>query len=233
MKKHIVFITVFVCLSLSLGCSRKQNNPSAGPPEVLVTEVTRKDVPIVSESVATLDGLVNAIISARVSGHLISQDYKEGTVVRKGDPLFQIDPRMFEEAIAQAKANLERAQATQLKADQDEKRALDLFERKVTSEQERDTALQAAAASKGDTKANQAAVDSAQLNLEYTKITAPIDGVAGFATAQVGNLVGPNSDNKASMRPVKVGERFGQMWEIKEGLEPGEKEAYRRGCAEG
>jgi membrane fusion protein (multidrug efflux system) len=137
--------------------------------------------------------LVNATISARVAGHLISQDYKEGTAVKKGDPLFQIDPRPFEEALAQAKATLAKAQATQLKADQDEKRAVELFNRKVTSEQERDTALQAAAATKGDTEADQAAVNSAELNLGYTKITAPIDGIAGFAAAQVGDLVGPST----------------------------------------
>jgi membrane fusion protein (multidrug efflux system) len=176
-----------------LGCSRKQSKVAPNAPEVLVIVATPKDVPDVRESVATLDGLVNATITPRVSGHIISQDYKEGTAVKKGDPLFQIDPRPFEQALAQAKATLEKAQATQLKADQDQKRALELFSRKVTSEQERDTALQAAAASKGDTEADQAAVKSAELNLEYTKITAPIDGIAGFVTAQVGDLVGPSS----------------------------------------
>ena len=193
MKKFTVLFIVLIFLSLSLGCSRKQSKAAPNAPEVLVTVVTPKDVPDVRESVATLDGLVNATITPRVSGHIISQDYKEGTAVKKGDPLFQIDPRPFEQALAQAKATLEKAQATQLKADQDQKRALELFNRKVTSEQERDTALQAAAASKGDTEADQAAVKSAELNLEYTKITAPIDGIAGFVTAQVGDLVGPSS----------------------------------------
>jgi RND family efflux transporter MFP subunit len=193
MKQFVVFTTVLVLASLLLGCSRKQSKVAPNAPEVLVTVATPKDVPDVRESVATLDGLVNATITPRVSGHIISQDYKEGTAVKKGDPLFQIDPRPFEQALAQAKATLEKAQATQLKADQDQKRALELFSRKVTSEQERDTALQAAAASKGDTEADQAAVKSAELNLEYTKITAPIDGIAGFVTAQVGDLVGPSS----------------------------------------
>jgi len=172
MKQFVVFTAVLVLASLLLGCSRKQSKVAPNAPEVLVTVVTPKDVPDVRESVATLDGLVNATITPRVSGHIISQDYKEGTAVKKGDPLFQIDPRPFEQALAQAKATLEKAQATQLKADQDQKRALELFSRKVTSEQERDTALQAAAASKGDTEADQAAVKSAELNLEYTKITA-------------------------------------------------------------
>jgi RND family efflux transporter MFP subunit len=193
MKQFVVFTTVLVLASLLLGCSRKQSKVAPNAPEVLVIVATPKDVPDVRESVATLDGLVNATITPRVSGHIISQDYKEGTAVKKGDPLFQIDPRPFEQALAQAKATFEKAQATQLKADQDQKRALELFSRKVTSEQERDTALQAAAASKGDTEADQAAVKSAELNLEYTKITAPIDGIAGFVTAQVGDLVGPSS----------------------------------------
>jgi membrane fusion protein (multidrug efflux system) len=193
MKKFTVLIIVLICPSLFLACSRKQSKVAASASEVLVTVVAPKDVPVVVESVATLDGLVNATITPRVSGHIISQDYKEGTAVKKGDPLFQIDPRPFEQALAQAKATLEKAKATQLKADQDQKRALELFSRKVTSEQERDTALQAAAASKGDTEADQAAVKSAELNLEYTRVTAPIDGVAGFATAQVGDLVGPSS----------------------------------------
>jgi membrane fusion protein (multidrug efflux system) len=193
MKQFVGFTTVLVLASLLLGCSRKQSKVAPNAPEVLVIVATPKDVPDVRESVATLDGLVNATITPRVSGHIISQDYKEGTAVKKGDPLFQIDPRPFEQALAQAKATLEKAQATQLKADQDQKRALELFSRKVTSEQERDTALQAAAASKGDTEADQAAVKSAELNLEYTKITAPIDGIAGFVTAQVGDLVGPSS----------------------------------------
>ena len=192
--KHLAALTaLLIFVSLPLSCSRKQSKVAPNAPEVLVIVATPKDVPDVRESVATLDGLVNATITPRVSGHIISQDYKEGTAVKKGDPLFQIDPRPFEQALAQAKATLEKAQATQLKADQDQKRALELFSRKVTSEQERDTALQAAAASKGDTEADQAAVKSAELNLEYTKITAPIDGIAGFVTAQVGDLVGPSS----------------------------------------
>ena len=88
MEKLTVAFTVLICLSLSLGCERKQSYASAGAPEVLVTEVTRKDVPSVKEWVATLDGFVNAAIIAPVSGYLISQDYKEGTAVKKGDLLF-------------------------------------------------------------------------------------------------------------------------------------------------
>jgi membrane fusion protein, multidrug efflux system len=114
-------------------------------------------------------------------------------VVKKGDLLFRIDSRPFDAALAQAKANLAKARATQAKADADETRAIDLFNNKVTSPQERDTALQAAAAARADTQADEAAVEQAQLNWAYTRVIAPIDGIAGIATAQVGDLVGPNS----------------------------------------
>src|SRR6267143_3717671 len=192
--RRVAHIGALLVCALSLPtCSRKSTPAGPAAPEVLVTVVEPKDVPVVVESVATLDGLVNATITPRVSGHIISQDYKEGSAVKKGDLLFQIDPRPFEEALAQAKANLAKAQATQDKADADQKRALELFNKQVTSSQERDTALQAAGAAKGDTEADDAAVKTAELNLGYTKVAAPIDGVAGFATAQVGDLVGPSS----------------------------------------
>jgi len=175
------------------GCSRKPAQVPPNAPEVLVTTVKQQDVPAIRERVATLDGLVNATITARVSGHIVSQNYREGTVVKKGDLLFQIDPRPFEEALAQTKATLAKARATQAKADADEKRASDLAEKKVISAQERDAALQAAAAGRADVDADEAAVKQAELNLEYTRITAPIDGMAGFATKQVGDLVNPTS----------------------------------------
>src|SRR6267378_8251109 len=193
MKQFVGFTTVLVLASLLLGCSRKQSKVAPNAPEVLVIVATPKDVPDVRESVATLDGLVNATITPRVSGHIISQDYKEGSAVKKGDLLFQIDPRPFEEALAQAKATLAKAQAGRAKADADEKRAMDLFNKQVISAAERDTALQAAAAGKADVEADEAAVKQAELNLEYTRVTAPIDGLAGFATAQVGDLVSPTS----------------------------------------
>src|SRR6266404_8593915 len=117
------------------GCSRKA--PQAGPaaPEVLVTTVQPRDVPRVLERVATLDGFINANINAQVQGYIISRDYKEGSIVKKGDLLFQIDPRPFEAALAQAKGTLARDQANWAKADADQRRAADLFEKKVISPQ--------------------------------------------------------------------------------------------------
>jgi len=187
------FAALLIFLVFPTACSRKPAQTGPPPPEVLVTTVTPRDVPRILERVATLDGFINANINTQVSGYIISRDYKEGSVVKKGDLLFRIDSRPFDAALAQAKANLAKAQATQAKGDADEKRAIDLFNNKVTSPQERDTALQAAAAARADTQADEAAVEQDELNLAYTRIIAPIDGIAGIATAQVGDLVSPTS----------------------------------------
>src|SRR6266568_5164811 len=202
MKKFTVLITVLICLSLSLGCSRKPAQTGPPPPEVLVTTVTPQDVPRVLERVATLDGFINANINAQVQGYIISRDYQEGSVVKKGDLLFKIDSRPFEAALAQTKGTLARDKANQVKGDADEKRALDLFKKKVISDQERDTAIAAAGSSRANVEADEAAVQQAELNLGYTKITAPIDGVAGFANNQVGDLVGPSTGPLTTMSQI-------------------------------
>jgi membrane fusion protein (multidrug efflux system) len=155
--------------------------------------VQPQDVPRVLERVATLDGFINANINAEVQGYIVSRDYTEGSIVKKGDLLFQIDPRPFEAALAQAKGTLAKDKANQAKSDADEKRALDLFKNKVISDQERDTAIAAAGSNRANVEADEAAVKQAELNLGYTKITAPIDGVAGFTNNQVGDLVNPTS----------------------------------------
>jgi len=184
------------------GCSRKAPQPAPNAPEVLVTTVEPRDVPRVLERVATLDGFINANINAQVQGYITSRDYEEGSVVKKGDLLFQIDPRPFEAALAQAKGTLAKDKANQVKADADEKRALDLFKKKVISDQERDTAIAAAGANRANVEADEAAVKQAEINLGYTKITAPIDGVVGFANNQVGDLVGPNTGPLTTMSQI-------------------------------
>src|SRR6184192_3425392 len=193
MKRFAVLAGLLICVSFVTGCSRKPAQAPPNAPEVLVTTVTPQDVPRVLERVATLDGFINANINAQVQGYLISRDYQEGSVVKKGDFLFQIAPRPFEAALAQAKGTLAKDQANQVKGDADEKRALDLFKKKVISDQERDTAIAAAGSSRANVEADQTAVEQAQLNLGYTKVTAPIDGLAGFANNQVGDLVGPTT----------------------------------------
>ena len=167
-----------------------------------MTTVTPQDVPRVLERVATLDGFINANINAQVQGYIVSRDYQEGSVVKKGDLLFQIDPRPFEAALAQAKGTLAKDKANQVKADADEKRAMDLFNKKVISDQERDTAIAAADSTRANVEADEAAVKQAEINLGYTKITAPIDGVIGFANNQVGDLVGPTTGPLTTMSQI-------------------------------
>jgi len=191
MKTKIAWATPLIILATCLAaCSRKEQ---AGPPPatVMVASVTRRDVPVVKEGVATLDGFINANINAQVQGYLISRNYKEGSVVKKGALLFQIDPRPFEAALAQAKANLDRDKAMQFKTSADQARAMQLFVEKVLSAMERDAAIAAAASNKANVEADEAAVKTAEINLGYTQITAPVDGVAGIASAHVGDLVGP------------------------------------------
>src|ERR1700759_934717 len=172
MNGFVRFGAIGTALLFAASCSRKAPQAPTAAPEVLVTTVTPRDVPRVLERVATLDGFINANINAQVQGYIVSRDYQEGSVVKKGDVLFQIDPRPFEAALAQANGALARDKANQAKADADEKRAIDLFAKKVISDQERDTAIAAAGSSKANVEADDAAVKQAELNLGYTKILA-------------------------------------------------------------
>ncbi len=204
MMKRATFVGTLpiLLLSLLLSCSRKPAQTDPPPPEVLVTTVKPQDVPRVLERVATLDGFINANINAQVQGYIISRDYQEGGVVKKGDLLFQIDSRPFEAALAQAKGTLAKDKANQVKADADEKRAMDLFNKKVISDQERDTAIAAAQAGRANIEADAAAVMQAELNLGYTRVISPIDGVAAIATAQVGDLVGPSAGTLTTVSQI-------------------------------
>jgi membrane fusion protein (multidrug efflux system) len=228
----IMRLTAALLLGISSGCSRKAEQVSPPPPEVLVTTVTPRDVPVVHEGVATLDGFITANINAQVQGYIISRDYKEGSVVKKSDVLFQIDPRPFQATLDQAKGQLAVAQSNQIKADADVKRAMNLFKDKVISDQERDTYINAASSTKANVQAAQAAVRQAEVNLGYTKIIAPIDGIVGIATAQVGDLVGPSSATLTTISqvdPIKavvnVGEQSFTEF-ITEHPDPDERERY-------
>ena len=202
MKQHAVLGVLLIGSLIVVGCSRKA--PPVGPaaPEVLVTTVQPRDVPRVVERVATLDGFINANINAQVQGYIVSRDYQEGSVVKKGDLLFTIDPRPFQAALAQAKGTLAKDQANQVKADADKKRAIDLFNKKVISDSERDTAIAAADSNAANVEADKAAVQQAEINLGYTKIIAPIDGLVGFANNQVGDLVGPTTGPLTTMSQI-------------------------------
>ena len=225
-------VTALLLVILSTGCSRKAEQAAPPPPEVLVTTVVPRDVPVVHEGVATLEGLITANINAQVQGYIISRDYKEGSVVKKGDLLFQIDPRPFQATLDQAKGDLAVAQSNQTKADADVKRALNLFKEKVISDQERDTYINSASSTKAKVQAAEAAVRQAEVNLGYTKITAPIDGIAGIASAQIGDLVGPGTKTLTSISqvdPIKavvnVGEQSFTEF-ITDHPDPDERERY-------
>src|SRR5881275_1349618 len=196
------FAALLIFLVFPTACSRKPAQTGPPPPEVLVTTVTPRDVPRILERVATLDGFINANINAQVQGYIVSRDYQEGSVVKNGDLLFKIDPRPFEAALAQAKGTLAKDQANKVKAEADKKRAIDLFKKKVISDQERDTAIAAADSSTANVEADQAAVNQAEINLGYAKIAAPIDGVVGFANNQVGDLVGPSTGPLTTMSQI-------------------------------
>src|SRR5437868_8561652 len=181
---------VVALFALTFGGCGPKAPPPPPPPEVLVTEVKQQDVPIYNEYVGQLDASVNATIQSRVQGYLVSQNYKEGQLVKKDDVLFEIDRRPFEAALAQAKAAFLQADASAKQAEMNAQRATELFQRKVSSEQERDNATQSAAAARAQAEAQRAAVEQAQLNLDYTTIHAPVDGIAGLVKVQVGDLIG-------------------------------------------
>jgi RND family efflux transporter MFP subunit len=205
-----------------IGCGEK--NAQAGKPgavDVEVAQVEQKDIPIYGEWIGTLDGLVNADVKAQVTGYLLKQAYVEGSLVKKGQLLFQIDPRPFEAALDQAKAQLAQAQAqlanaeaTQLQAQLNVNKYTPLAAEQAASQQDLDNAVQTNVAakatvlnSKAAIQAAEAAVKTAQINLDFTRLIAPIDGIAGQAQLQVGALVNTSSaaiTTVSTVNPIKV-----------------------------
>ena len=165
-------------------------------------------MPIYSEWIGTTDGLVNAKIRAQVSGYLLKQAYQEGKTVKKGDLLFEIDPRPFKAALDQAVAQLAMAKAKLGKTELDVKRYTPLARENAISQQELDDAVQANLAAKGGVQSAEAAVEQARLNLDFTRIVSPIDGIAGTSIVQLGDLVGPGTTSElttvSTVNPIKV-----------------------------
>jgi RND family efflux transporter MFP subunit len=194
---------------------------STGVPDVDVVKVVQEDVPIFGGWIGTFDGLVNADVRAQVTGYLLKQGYREGAFVKQGQLLFQIDPRPFQAALdqaqgqlAQAKASLANAEAVQRRTELDVKRYTPLAQEQAASQQDLDNSVQnnlAAIATvetaKAQIKTYQAAVETAKINLDFTRLVAPIDGIAGQAQLQVGALVTPGSGTVTSVStvdPIKV-----------------------------
>ena len=233
----ILAATVLIPIAMAAaGCTRVTSAAgSPRPPEVEVVQVEQRDVPIYHEWIGTLDGMVNAAIRAQVTGYLLTQDYSEGSFVKKGQLLFEIDPRPFDAALAQAQgqlaqakgqlaqakaqlaqsqAQLQQSMASQKRTQLDVDKYTPLAKQQAVTQQELDNAVQNNVAAQAQIEASnagvetakaqieastaavesaQAAVEAAKVNTGFTHLTSPIDGIAGQAQVQVGNLVNPSS----------------------------------------
>ena len=180
--------------------------PAPPPPAVAVVDVVERDVPLISEWIATLDGYVNAQIRPEVSGYLVRRAYQEGALVRKGQVLFEIDPRPFEAAASQAKAQLAQAEAQLARATRDVERDTPLAAQKAIAQSQLDTDIQTQAVNRAAVDAASAALQTAELNLEFTHVRSLVDGVAAIATAQIGDLVGPTTllTTVSRVQPIKA-----------------------------
>lgn len=192
---------------LASGCQKKEQ-AAPPPPTVEVVTVAQKDVQIYKEWVGALDGYVNAVIRPQVTGYLIKQNYREGDLVKKGQVLFEIDPRTFKAALDQAKAQLAQQKARHVTAQANLARVRPLAEKNALSQKDLDDAVGAELSTRSAVEAAQAAVEEAQLNIGFTKIASPVDGIAGIAKAQLGNLVGPSMQSEltsvSTVNPIKV-----------------------------
>lgn len=184
-------IMPIILAGLSLvGCAKKEVSAAPAPPEVIVAQVRQQDIPTFNEWVAQLNGPVNAEITPRVQGYLLTQDYVNGAFVRKGQLLFQIDPRPFQAALDQAMAEVRRTMASLTKATNDVQRDTPLAGQKAIPQKQLDDDIANEAWAKAELAAKKAAQEQAELNLGWTKIYSPVDGIAGVAASQVGDLVG-------------------------------------------
>ena len=223
--KHVAWasgaLLAIILLIVVTHSAAKPSAPAAAVPVVEVATAEQKDVPVYGQWIGTLSGQVNADVKAQVTGYLLKRNYKEGSLVHKGEPLFEIDPRPFQAALDQAKGQLDQAQAqliqgeaqlataeaNQLKSQLDVEKYAPLAKVDAVSQQDLDDATQTnlankaqvkaaegtIAAAKAQIEASKAAVETATINLGFTRVVSPIDGIAGIAQAQVGDLVSTNS----------------------------------------
>jgi RND family efflux transporter MFP subunit len=213
-----------IVIGVIYGVTRPKNvsgAPGGPPPDVTVAQVEQQDVPIYGEWIGTLDGFTNADVHAQVSGYLMKQGYQEGAFVKQGQLLFEIDPRPFQAVLdqaggqlAQARASLANAQAVQHRTELDVNRYTPLAAEQAASQQDLDNAIQndlaaraTVATAQAQIKSAEAAVETAKINLDFTRLIAPIDGIAGQAQLQVGALVNPASGpvtSVSTVNPIKV-----------------------------
>jgi membrane fusion protein, multidrug efflux system len=209
-------------LALAAGGCGSKAGPIAGPPpsEVLVTPVLQQDVPVSGEWVATLDGYVNAQIQPQVSGYLVRQNYREGTLVHKGQVLFEIDPRPFQATLdhargqlAQTRGQLAQAQAQLELTRINVRRDTPLAKARAIAQSQLDSEIQAQKAAEAAIQTAEASIQTAEaavktdeLNLEFTYVRSLVDGIAGIAAVQIGNLVGPTAvlTTVSQVDPIKA-----------------------------
>ncbi len=208
-QEKLAYTTILLALTASAmfpGCQNPRAATAPPTAEVEVASVVQQDVPIYGEWVATLDGYVNAQIQPQVSGYLIKQSYKEGSYVRKGQVLFEIDPRPFQAILDQAKAQLAQAEAQLGKTQLDVDRDTPLAKERAVAQSQLDNDIQANLAAKASVKAAEAQVEQAQLNLDFTHVTSLVDGIAGIAQVQIGNLVNPTAalTSVSQVNPIKA-----------------------------
>jgi len=220
-KRNLLLAGVIsiIVIALVIGAVRPRGTSGAGPTvpaEVMVAQVEQKDVPIYGEWIGTLDGLTNADVRAQVTGYLLRQGYQEGAFVKKGQLLFEIDPRPFQAALdqaqgqlAQARALLANTKAVQGRTQLDVDRYIPLAKEQAASQQDLDNAVQnnlaakaSVATAEAQIQTDEAAVETAKINLDFTRLVAPIDGIAGQAQLQVGALVNLSSGPVTSVSTV-------------------------------
>jgi len=194
LDRRTIVLGLLALASLMLsGCEKKDKKPQASPPEVLVAEALQQDVPISDEWVAQLNGPVNAEITPKVQGYLLKQNYQNGYFVKAGQLLFELDPRQYQADVEQAKAQLGFSEANLARYDADVQRDTPLAAQNAIPQKQLDTDLANQAAARSEVKSRKANLANAELNLGWTKIYSPIDGIAGVANAQVGDLVGTST----------------------------------------
>ena len=204
---QVLVIIIPMLLITVAGCKKPQSK-APQPPVVDVADVIQQDVPVFMEWVASMNGSVNATIRPQVTGYLISQNYKEGAVVTKGQLLFQIDPRVFHASLDQAKGELALQQARWSTAKANLRRIRPLAAQNAVSQKDLDDAVGMEQSTHASVIAAMATVDKAKLDLSFTKVTSLINGIAGIANAQIGDLVGPGQIGElttvSTVDPIKV-----------------------------
>jgi membrane fusion protein (multidrug efflux system) len=230
------FVAAFLALGLVVlgACDRGPAKGAAAAPEVYVADVVQRDVPVYLELVGQTKGSQDVEIRARVEGYLDSVNFTEGTYVSKGTLLYQIDPKPFEAALAAVRANLATAKARLEKTNNDVARYRPLVAQQAVSRQELDNAVSAQEAATAMVDAAKAAVDQATLDLGYTHVTAPLDGLVGTTQVKAGNLVGRGESTLlttvSQMNPIlfRAGISEAEYLRIaKRVLEKGERQAER------